>query len=459
MCTGNTPSCSGSGSTYGCVSGCPGADPTLCSGTCVDTTSNANDCSTCGNACSTTMPHAQPTCVASACSFSCNTGYPLCGGACIDPTNDDNNCNGCGNKCTGGTHCVSSSCQCSGGLKDCNGTCTDTSDDAANCGACGHGCLGGVCTAGVCQPWSVVKAPTSQSVEALAADSQYLVWSDSSLQAVDDVPLAEGPAVAVFSDRAAVSVAVTGGKIELMAGDSSTASLAVWTATAGQADSATVLFEEVASAIGAYSGPVFDPAGANAYFVWVDSGYDDVYQCPVAGTCTRLQSPPQNIGGRILVRASNSAVFFLDEGSGSTPGSLYMQVPGHAPTVVSVPLGGTTLAADTANVYWATTTDTANVYTTSIYAQSVASGGTTKTVTTVKGYVGYLAADGANVYFTVASTASAQPGSIQYAPVGGAAMPKTLWTGTVANVDLVAAAGAIYWVEGDGSTIEGVRFP
>jgi len=457
-CTGNTPSCSGSGSTYGCVSGCPGVDPTLCSGTCVDTTSNANDCSTCGNACSTTMAHAQPTCVASACSFSCNTGYPLCGGTCIDPTNDDNNCNGCGNKCAAGMHCVSSACTCAVGLLNCGGKCIDPSSTAADCGTCGHSCIGGTCAGGACQPWVVVQAPTSQDVNAIAADGQYLVWdNDDSLPAVEDVPLSGGPPVTVYSQGFATGVAVTGGTVELMSNATSSGEEAIYSGTAGQAGSATMLTEVQAQLVGTYAGPVFDPAGANSYFAWSISGGAELFQCPVGGACVQLQDP-QATTGKLHVRATNTAVFLLDEGGGSI-GSLYMQVPKQNPTVVATFVQGTALAVDSANVYWSTATSVASVYTTTVYAQSFASGSTPRTVISVSGYVAYMAADGTNVYFAVSSSPTANPASIQYVPIGGATSTKTLWTGTIARVDLVAAAGAIYWVQGDDSTVEGLRFP
>ena len=78
-CSGNTSLCGGTG----CVSSCSSGQ-TLCdSGTCVDTTTNPQDCNGCGIVCPNGPPHSQPTCTNSACGSSCDMGYTQCGGACI----------------------------------------------------------------------------------------------------------------------------------------------------------------------------------------------------------------------------------------------------------------------------------------------------------------------------------------------------------------------------------------
>ena len=138
VCPSTAPVCSGSGSSYSCVTGCTAPTPTLCSGTCVNTTSNPSDCSTCGNVCSAPA-HAQATCVSSACGISCNSGFTLCSGACVDTTSDPNNCNGCGLKCTGGEQCVGSACKCPAGTNLCGGSCV-----ADSVSACGPSCA--ICT-------------------------------------------------------------------------------------------------------------------------------------------------------------------------------------------------------------------------------------------------------------------------------------------------------------------------
>lgn len=78
-CSGSTPVCGGAG---GCVSGCMSGQ-TLCSSTCVDTTSNPQDCNGCGNVCPAGPPNSQPTCTNSACGWSCDSSYTQCSSSCI----------------------------------------------------------------------------------------------------------------------------------------------------------------------------------------------------------------------------------------------------------------------------------------------------------------------------------------------------------------------------------------
>ncbi len=155
-CSGGTPVCSASNGTYSCVSGCPGSAPTLCNGTsCVDTTSDPNNCGGCGMGCA--VPHATAKCASSTCGVgSCSTGFADCNGAAIDgcetaTTSDPNNCGGCGNVCTlahASATCTSSSCavaSCTPGFADCdhvasNGCEVNTASSAGNCGACGTVC-------------------------------------------------------------------------------------------------------------------------------------------------------------------------------------------------------------------------------------------------------------------------------------------------------------------------------
>jgi len=90
------------GAAASCVSGCPPSTPSLCAGTCVDTTSDVNNCGMCSNPCSTSVANATATCVAGACTIKCNSSYTSCNGACVDLASDANHCGGCTTVCSGG---------------------------------------------------------------------------------------------------------------------------------------------------------------------------------------------------------------------------------------------------------------------------------------------------------------------------------------------------------------------
>ncbi|HSQ63738.1 MAG TPA: hypothetical protein VLM85_11015 [Polyangiaceae bacterium] len=82
---------------------CLGSASTCCGTTCVDTTSDPNNCGSCGHGC---------------------TGLSCCSSSCVDTTSDMSNCGSCGNACGSGMTCVNS--QCTGGTSTCTismGTC------------------------------------------------------------------------------------------------------------------------------------------------------------------------------------------------------------------------------------------------------------------------------------------------------------------------------------------------
>jgi hypothetical protein len=178
-CIGTAAVCSVSGGSYSCVSGCSSSSPTLCGTTCADTTTSANNCKTCGNVCTTSVSNAQATCVMSACTFTCNSGYAACNAGCVDTAGDSANCGGCGGAyaCTGGKTCQSGVCACPAGQTFCGSTCVSLATDANNCGACGHGCLGGVCSGSLCQP--VVIGSTSGIGVAITVDLGRVYWITS----------------------------------------------------------------------------------------------------------------------------------------------------------------------------------------------------------------------------------------------------------------------------------------
>jgi hypothetical protein len=87
----------------------------------------------------------------------CNTlfGEACCndtqGFRCADTTSENNNCGSCGNQCRNGQVCRDGVCDCPDGLSACNDACVDTDTDPDNCGSCGHVCDSRTCTNGACE--------------------------------------------------------------------------------------------------------------------------------------------------------------------------------------------------------------------------------------------------------------------------------------------------------------------
>jgi hypothetical protein len=49
-------------------------------------------------------------CYGGSCSLICNSGYSLCSGRCVDTATDKQNCGACGNGCMGNRACVAGVC-------------------------------------------------------------------------------------------------------------------------------------------------------------------------------------------------------------------------------------------------------------------------------------------------------------------------------------------------------------
>jgi Concanavalin A-like lectin/glucanases superfamily len=87
-----------------------------------------------------TLATARLSCSASSCA-ACPMGLSSCGGSCVNETTDASNCGSCGHACNsaGGETCVAGTCTCTSGT-DCSGTCVDTTSDANNCNGCNLAC-------------------------------------------------------------------------------------------------------------------------------------------------------------------------------------------------------------------------------------------------------------------------------------------------------------------------------
>jgi hypothetical protein len=81
----------------------------------------------------------------------CPSGQSLCVDTCVDLTSDYQNCGLCGVTCGDSMVCVNSLCDTCPTGTACAGKCLDTQSDPNNCGACGVVCPGGACRWGNCK--------------------------------------------------------------------------------------------------------------------------------------------------------------------------------------------------------------------------------------------------------------------------------------------------------------------
>jgi hypothetical protein len=136
-----------SGGTGGSGGGSPCTNGQMaCSGICVNTTNDRNNCGGCAIRCSGVQECSGSACV-------CGNGLRACGAACVNSTSDPMNCGACGNVCAQGQVCSQGACSasCAVGEENCSGACAVLATDPTNCGSCANACMGGTaCTNGSC---------------------------------------------------------------------------------------------------------------------------------------------------------------------------------------------------------------------------------------------------------------------------------------------------------------------
>jgi len=83
----------------------------------------------------------------------CGPGLEECSGKCINTKANNQNCGACGAACKSGEICTDGKCKltCPPDYNICNGKCVSNKTDPNNCGACGKACkTGEVCADGKC---------------------------------------------------------------------------------------------------------------------------------------------------------------------------------------------------------------------------------------------------------------------------------------------------------------------
>jgi hypothetical protein len=153
----------------GCGAPCQPPSNACCSGTCADTSNDAQNCGSCGNSCQSGFTCCNGTCTqlgtsknCFSCGDACGDGYDCCGGTCTE-LGTDKDCAKCGNACGACESCCNGQCtnidtdkncgscgtesSCQSGSKCCGGcgaqSCANTSNDPKNCGSCGNACTPG----------------------------------------------------------------------------------------------------------------------------------------------------------------------------------------------------------------------------------------------------------------------------------------------------------------------------
>ena len=89
----------------------------------------------------------------------------VCSNSCVDTSTSSANCGGCGTACGASQICSGGACKCPAGQSACGSQCVNLSDNSLACGACGVVCgTNMVCSAGVCTSLTVGNGRAGGSV-------------------------------------------------------------------------------------------------------------------------------------------------------------------------------------------------------------------------------------------------------------------------------------------------------
>ncbi len=155
------------------VSGCVQGEE-LCSGVCIDITSDINNCGGCSSACRPQRDADVVNCDNQRCVYSCNSGLEQCGSAeipnCVDIKTNGNYCGNCTTKCSSDESCKDGRCvpnECAiGKHKVASGECVDDTKNA--CGPNARDCASVVSNA------SDVKCVSAQCFPASCASNYHM---------------------------------------------------------------------------------------------------------------------------------------------------------------------------------------------------------------------------------------------------------------------------------------------
>jgi hypothetical protein len=327
-------------------------------------------------------------------------------------------------------------------------------NDANHCGSCTHSCSPGTCSEGRCAPWVVAAPPTTNAVAGIACDGTNLVWADNGLKEVLQVPAGGGAGPIVLGSPAVSAydgIAMANGMVVWTQNYGQPAQL--YMATEGSAHSEVVQFN-----MSTPRGLAIDPTAVLAYFNEpVGNGNYQLYACVLStnpgdnSPCTTSASYTSTQVGPMAADANS--VYWTDFGNGTVWQSKALFPTNSMTAVATKQTGAYPIALDTTYVYWATN---GSNFTYAVRRTPKASPTTPEDL--VSGQPGgavALATDGGNVYIVT------NPGVIQSLPVGGGTAPVTLHTSSSSSnvVQLVYAAGGLYWADLSNNTIYGLRLP
>ena len=307
--------------------------------------------------------------------------------------------------------------------------CVDLNSDPNNCGTCGNICPGtGDCSGGACHV-PITLASTVQPA-GLTLDATNVYWTDGA--SAFTVPKHSPGAVTVIVQQPPSSSGLTEPPWSVAVDSNAvfwTGPGVIWSAPLTGAVTPTTL-------VNVANGDALAVQTDGAHVYWADTG--DVWSLPVAGG-TPVSLTPLNNAAEPFGFAISPPDGFLAATALSEVFSL--PLVGGGPTVIANPLNNPTrLATFGGTVYFATAGGP-------IMAVPMAGGAVTPVTTTANQKVVAIAADAANVYWATATP----PAGIFRVPITGGT--SQLIASAQEPVGLALDSDAIYWSDFSGNVV------
>lgn len=333
----------------------------------------------------------------------------------------------------------------------CTGGCFDLTSSATNCGTCEKSCFGGTCASSKCTPYVVATQPKTGTVTKVATDGKRVVWADTGVVAIEQIPAGGGTPI-VLASVSPVAGGV-GGELSLShgvvaydyAGGANPPEVGI--AAVDVADSGVPL---IAGTVG-ISGISLGKAGTHVFYVDTHGTSADLIDCTVfpgdAGPCVGVS------GGRFAseTAADDTYMFFdLTGSSGPQPG-LYLDridtaISVDNPNIFSTITTAQSLRVDGTWAYWTEAVDGGPGFT--VHRTLESAPGTSLQTPVSPIAAKSFATDGTNVYYWTGTNIASRP------VAGGS---ETTIAPASTFVDIAVGGGLLVWT--DGTTINGLELP
>jgi hypothetical protein len=338
---------------------------------------------------------------------------------------------------------------CPTGQTACPSGCANLQSAATNCGVCGHDCRGGTCGASKCSAYVVAKQPTTGTVAKIATDGTRVLWADTGIVAIEQIPAKGGAVVTLVP----VSTANGGVGSELALANGivafdyvgGTNPPSVGIAAVDMANSGAAVFPGTL-AVSAIS---LNHSGTRVIYVNAHGTASDLFDCALVGRTAGACGPGVG-GGRFAAQtAADDSYVFLDLTQANiipSQSGLYLATIKTDVASIFITDVAASLAVDGTWAYWTVSIGGGATY--AVKRTLEASPGT-QLQTPVASIASHaFATDGANVYYWTGSAVAARP------VAGGS---ETILAPATTFTEIAVGGGLLVWT--DGATISGIALP